>query len=86
MWNFYFLNLNIHSLDCLYRRVARNQLIPKILYKYQPADNVIFLDPESEKPERMIFEIQGSYLEHEELHLAELNELISCHEVINSKF
>ena len=60
-------------------------LIPKIISKFEPDEETIFFDPDSEKPERLIFEIDGPYRDFEEEGLAELEEYILQHEVsINS--
>ena len=52
-----------------------------MLLRFEPDESIIFFDPESEKPERFIFEIEGPYRDFEEEGLAELDKFINDHEV-----
>ena len=48
--------------------------IPEILSRFVPDDNIIFFEPNSESPERMIFGIKWEFLPFEEECLKELDQ------------
>ena len=52
-------------------RNSHDSLIPKIVSAFEPDETVRFVDPNIEHPERMIFHIDGSYLDEEETHIDE---------------
>jgi len=54
--------------------------VPSIVKRFVPDKHIIFYDPNSDHPERMIFEIDGPFLDFEERHIRKLNKLIRNHE------
>ena len=68
--SYYFAN-NLKYLTILIETIFPE--IPEILYRFIPDDAIIFFDPNSEPPERMIFGGQFSYLPFEEDYLKQLD-------------